>query len=189
MLFAMFALCRTPTIQKAPRSARGLWGEGASFFSTFRQIALPSPCVLDPQHWLTIVTHVLSNNLAMLGRILSRLTGYVRRNDLKSCCDRRRARVRECNWFIYFMTRMQSKCEICYCNAAPERDREPLLDEGGGKVVPCMWRALAILPNLPRTLISRSLKWNLPQHPAGSAPNRFIYSHCKRRLLFNGAVE
>lgn len=32
-----------------------------------------------------------------------------------------------------FMTRMQSKCEIYYCNAASERGREPLWDEGGGR--------------------------------------------------------
>lgn len=29
----------------------------------------------DPQHWLTIVTHVHPNNSGMLGGILSRLTG------------------------------------------------------------------------------------------------------------------
>lgn len=48
------------------------WG---SLFSHIQRHSITIPCVLDAQHWLTIVTHVLSNNLGMLGRILSRLTG------------------------------------------------------------------------------------------------------------------
>lgn len=74
MLFAMFALYGTPTIQKASCSAWGLWGDGAFSFA-HSHISISIACNLDSQHWPTIVTHVLSNNLGMLGRILGRLTG------------------------------------------------------------------------------------------------------------------
>lgn len=74
MLFAMFALYRTPTIQKDSFPAWGLWGDDAFFSPTFRHISITITCNSDPQHWLTIFTCVLPNNLGMLGGILSRLT-------------------------------------------------------------------------------------------------------------------
>lgn len=72
---ALFALYRTPTILKAASSEVGLCGEGPFFSSLFRQTALSHPCVRIRKHWLMIVTHVLSNNLSVLGEISDRLTG------------------------------------------------------------------------------------------------------------------
>lgn len=159
------------------------------FFSTFTRISITITCNSDPQHWLTIVTCVLPNNLGMLGGILSRLTDMwdeaistrVAVEAMAVCGD-------VIDLFILWQ-RCQTSVRFATVIRLWRELGEPLLDEGGGKVSSCLRRALAILPNLPRALISRSLKWNLLQHMAGSVPNRFIYSQCKRRLLSNGAVE
>lgn len=98
---------------------------------------------LDQQHWLTIVTLVLSNNLGMLCRILSRLTGmwdetiwtYVAMEALNACG----------NVIDLFTLWQEFKAGVrfAYRNADSERDIEPSWDEGGGKVasqtvaVPC----------------------------------------------------
>lgn len=159
------------------------------FFSTFTRISITITCNSDPQHWLTIVTCVLPNNLGMLGGILSRLTDMWDEAISTRVVVESHGCVWGCNWFIYFTTKMPNKCEICYCNTAAARAGGAIVGWRWGKVSSRLRRALAILPNLPRALISRSLKWNLLQHAAGSVPNRFIYSQCKRRLLSNGAVE
>lgn len=45
-------------------------------------------------------------------------------------------------------------------------------------------------PSKPSKSVDKQIpKINLLQHMAGSVPNRFIYSQCKRRLLSNGAIE
>lgn len=85
MSFAMFDLSGTPTIQKKKEAPaqRGVYELTPEPFlrPAFRLAeALPQRrarerASLDPQHWPTIVSRVLSNNLGTLGGILSRLTG------------------------------------------------------------------------------------------------------------------
>lgn len=187
LLFATFALYRTPTIQTAFCSARGLWSERAFPFPHSSWWHLITMCA-DHQHWLTIVTHVLSNNLGMLGGILSRLTGMWDETIL-TCVVTEAVHV--CgNVIDLFILWQECKASVRFATVMRiQRDRATLWDEGGGKVASRHCWALAILQNLPRMLISRSLEWNLPRHPAGSAPNRFIYSHYKRRLPFNGTLK
>lgn len=128
MLFAMFGLCGTPTIQKGLLLSMGFMSWRSLFFATFSlakallQRAHPGSATLA----ITIVSRVLSNNLGTLGGILSRLTGMWDETISSGVATEGAHVCGICNWFIYFVTGMQSDCEICYCNAALQRRREPL---------------------------------------------------------------
>lgn len=132
-LFAMFALYRTPTIQKASFAAWGLWGDDAFPVPTFIGISITITCNSDPQHWLTIVTCVLPNNLGMLGGILSRLTDMwdepistrVAVEAVAVCGDVIDLFIlwQRCQTSVRFATVIRLRWEL----------GEPLLDEGGGR--------------------------------------------------------
>lgn len=63
-----------PQFKKLP-AQQGVYEVRQLFLFHIQTHSITIPVSADPQHWLTIVTHVLSNNLGMLGGILSSLTG------------------------------------------------------------------------------------------------------------------
>lgn len=63
-----------PQFKRLP-AQHGVYEVREPFLFHIQSRSITARRVLDPQHWLTIVTRVLSNNLGMLGGILSRLTG------------------------------------------------------------------------------------------------------------------
>lgn len=128
-----------PQFKKLP-AQHGVYEVREPFLLHIQSRSITARRVLDPLHWLTIVTRVLSNNLGMLGGILSRLTGMWDETISSRVAIEG---VHVCGIVIdLFILWQGCKASVRFATVMRlrKRDGEPLWDKGGGKVAPRTWR-------------------------------------------------